>query len=291
MLSSRPKKSSCSFGRTSSSQWMLMHWTFPTHPRQVARNDLLVHHLTVKQVEAYIASLTVLPSSLYCVAGGTAQEMGFFADISTHHIKSCFDKNYFAAAYITHALLRRWLAEPPVAKETRHIVYTASTAAFCCLPGYGAYTPTKTATRALADTLRQELLLYRHQQDIRVHCSFPGTIFTEMFFEEQKIKPALCKELEDSDNEAKGLSPTAVADKILAGVKQGNFFITMDMDTAILLNNMRGPSPRDSPVWDWLLGFVASLVWPFYSMYWDKRTLAYGKAMLKPQRQRAGQSS
>lgn len=231
--------------------------------------------LTTEKVEAFVNSLKRLPSALFCVAGGTAEEVGFFADISCDQIRSCFEKNYFAAAYITNALLKRWVASP-TKSITRHVVFTASTAAFVSLPGYAAYAPTKTATRALADTLRQEVLLYQGEQDIRVHCSFPGTIYTDSFYQEQERKPALCKQLEGSEDPSTGLSAAAVADITLAGLKKGNFFITMDLDTAVLLNNMRGPSPRDMPVWDWLLGFVGSLVWPFYRRTFDQKTIKHG---------------
>ncbi|PWY89858.1 putative steroid dehydrogenase [Aspergillus heteromorphus CBS 117.55] len=233
------------------------------------------------EVESLIATLKPLPTILFCVAGGTAEEIGFFADISSQHIKTCMDRNYLSAAYIAHALLCRWLAEPPKSADEkshpRHLIFTASTAAFLGLPGYVAYTPTKAATRALADTLRQEVLLYRSQQEIRVHCSFPGTIYTEAYVEEQRGKPELLKELE---GDGSGLSPAKVAEKTIHGLKQGRFFITMDFDTELLLNNMRGPSPRFWAVWDWSLGLVGSLAWPFYRWWFDRRTGAYGREML-----------
>jgi len=190
------------------------------------------------------------------------------------------ERNYLSAAYITHALLKRWLAEPPLDSSLRHIVFTASTAALVSVPGYAAYAPTKAATRALADTLRQEVLLYQSQQDIRIHCTFPGTIYTESFWQEQAKKPALCKELEGSDKEGSGLSAKRVAEEIISGLKHGHFFITMDGETALLLNNMRGPSPRDSPVWDWLVGLLASLIWPIYRMKFDRKTIKYGKNLI-----------
>ena len=231
-------------------------------------------------VESFVSSLPIpLPTTLFCVAGGTSEEIGFFADINPTHIHSCMAKNYLSAAYITNHLLKRWLAHPPPSptSTTRHIIFTASTAAFIALPGYAAYTPSKTATRALADTLRQELLLYAHQQTIRVHCSFPGTIHTDAFTAEQALKPLLSKQLERSDDPTTGLSPNQVADKILLGLRKGFFFITMDLDTETLLNNMRGPSPRDRPVRDWLLGFIGALVWPFYRMSFDAATRKYGR--------------
>jgi len=231
------------------------------------------------KVEAFVASLKTLPTAVFCAAGGTADEIGYFADISCQQIRSCFEMNYFSGAFITNAILKRWLAEPAAKTTSRHIVLTSSTAALTCLPGYAAYLPAKTATRALVDLLRQELLLYREQQDIRVHCSFPGTILSEAFYHEQKRKPKLCIELEESDKPNTGLTPAAVAEIVLAGLKQGKFFITMDMDTTLLLNNMRGPSPRDFAVWDWILGFVGSLVWPFYRWSWDRATIKHGKSL------------
>lgn len=223
-----------------------------------------------------VASLTEIPSSVFCVAGGTSEEVGFFADISTDQIFSCFQKNYFSSAYITHALLQLWLKHPTDHSIVRHIIFTSSTAAFVALPGYVAYTPTKTALRALADTLRQEVLLYQKQQTIEVHCSYPGTIMTEALVEEQKRKPALCKTLEGSDDPKKSMTPQAVATGIIAGVERGEFCITLDFDTRLLLNNMRGPSPPNTYITDWVLGFIASLVWPNFRRAWDRTTLKYG---------------
>jgi 3-dehydrosphinganine reductase len=73
-------------------------------------------------------------------------------------------------------------------------------------PGYAAYALSKTATCALADTLRQEALLYKSQQKIRVHCSFPGTFHSEQFTEGQIKKPALLKEFEGANKKDCGLT-------------------------------------------------------------------------------------
>ncbi|KAL4870556.1 hypothetical protein BDV12DRAFT_165814 [Aspergillus spectabilis] len=232
-------------------------------------------------VEEFINTLPTAPSILFCVAGGTADEIGFFADISAQHIESCMARNYFAAAYISHALLRRWIRKPPSSPDTkRHIIFTASTAAFLGLPGYAAYTPTKAATRALADTLRQESLLYTSSQQVKIHCSFPGTIYTESFYEEQRRKPALLKQIEGTDADKGGMSAGKVAELTIAGLRRGKFFITLDSDTAFVLNNMRGPSPRDEPVWDWVLGFLASLVYWVYGVWFDRITVRFGRETL-----------
>lgn len=205
------------------------------------------------------------------MAGGAADEMGFFADLTAGQLKDCFTKNYFSAAFITQSLMRRWLQEPAsAAKITRHIILTGSTAAFVSLPGYAAYTPTKTALRGLADTIRQETLMYH--QDIRVHCTFPGTIFTEAFYEEQKMKPALTKQMEGSDDPKDGMTPEAVAQATMAGLRKDEYLIAMDFQTNLLLNNMRGPSPPNNAVLDWFIGLLASLVWPIFRIMFDRQT-------------------
>lgn len=177
------------------------------------------------------------------MTGGASEEVGFFADITTDQIFSCFRKNYFSSAYITHALLKRWLKKQADPAIFRHILFTNSTAAFVAIPGYVAYTPTKTALRALADTLRQEMLLYEPQQKIQIHCSYPGSITTEAFAEEQKRKPTLCKDLEGSEDSKNCMISEAVATGLITGLERGDFCITLDSDTRLLLNNMRGPSP------------------------------------------------
>ena len=101
-------------------------------------------------------------------------------------------------------------------------------------------------------------------------------MFTGAWAEEQRNKPDLCKELEGTTDQAgKGMTAKAVAKGIMAGLAQGHYLVTVDMDTKLLLNNMRGPSPPNSYMWDWVLGWVASLVWPFYRRAWDRKTIAH----------------
>ncbi|PYH45983.1 putative steroid dehydrogenase [Aspergillus saccharolyticus JOP 1030-1] len=269
-------------------------------PLEETRQELLSHTQSADQViqaesldltdptkvQAFITSLPTPPTILLIVAGGVAAQVGFFASLTPQEIKDCMDANYFAAAYIAHACLRRWVKEPPfppAANAKRHLIFTASTAAFLGLPGYGAYAPAKAAMRALADTLRAEALLYRAQQEIRVHCAFPGTIYTDAFYQEQIRKPKLLKELEGSAEDQGGLPARRIAELMLQGLQAGRFFVTMDGETELLMNNMRGPSPRDRPIRDWVMGLVASLVWPVYRWKFDRRTVEYGRGEMTSQ--------
>lgn len=151
--------------------------------------------------------------------------MGFLADIEPASIKSCLEINYYSAVFITQYVLKRWIKEPAV-RHTRHIVFTASTAVFVALPGYIPYTTSKAAVRALADTLRQELLLYGGQDKYQVHCSFPGTFISEGFMEEQGHKPQLLKQLEGTNMTQEELLRTQksscdVAKQVIKGLEKG----------------------------------------------------------------------
>ena len=173
--------------------------------------------------------------------------------------------------------MRQWIKQPvSVPAIPRHIVLTGSTAAFVSLPGYAAYTPTKTALRALADTIRQEALMY--PQDIRVHCSFPGTILTDTFYEEQNSKPALTKQLEGSNDPKDAMTAGAVARATMDGLCKDEYLITFDLQTRLLLNNMRGPSPPNHGLLDWLTALLVSVIWPFFRVSMDRQVKAHGSS-------------
>jgi 3-dehydrosphinganine reductase len=222
----------------------------------------------------------LVPDFLLCVAGGSITQMGFLADIQPEAIKSCLETNYYSAIFITQYVLKLWLRSP-VVDYTRHIVFTASTAAFVALPGYVTYTTAKVAVRALADTLRQELLLYGGEDKYQVHCSFPGTFTSEGFMEEQQYKPQLLKELEGTDISAEELKKTKksskqVAELVIKGLERGEYFVLVDFEGVLLLNNMRGPSPRHSVIYDFLVGLFAVPAWFFARRNFDKMTTKYG---------------
>ncbi|KAK2026321.1 short chain dehydrogenase [Colletotrichum zoysiae] len=223
------------------------------------------------------------PDVLICSVGGTTPaQIGFLADLKPEALVSCFDSNYNAALFITQWCVQRWI-KSPYPKRTRRLVYIASSAAFVALPGYVAYTPPKTALRALADTLRQELLLYGDESMYRVHIAFPAAFTTDAFLEEQEGKPKLLKQMEDSDYATKEelfrkvQSVEEIATGILDGIRKGRFIITTNMTTDLTLNNMRGPSPRSSPLYDYFMSFVGALAFPVVRRKFDKMTSQYGR--------------
>ncbi|KAF9889905.1 hypothetical protein FE257_006777 [Aspergillus nanangensis] len=198
-------------------------------------------------VDQFLDSYGILPDTLICTAGGTSTQLGFLVDISPAQIKSCLEGNYYSAVFIVQSCLRRWLEMDKKQQQQqqqsktqdpspRKIVLTSSTTAFLGLPGYIAYTPTKTAIRALADTLRQELLLYGPPDQYQVHCCFPGTFITDAFVSEQQIKPELTKELEGTNRPVSELenrydSADEIARKLVRGLERGRFLVCMDGTT------------------------------------------------------------
>ena len=109
-----------------------------------------------------------------------------------------------------------------------------------------------------------------------IHVAFPSNISTEGFFEEQKNKPQLAKEMEGSalssaELEKKLPSAEKVARIILAGVEKGDFAVCDSFESGLLWANTIGPSPRRGlGIMDTLLALLVSMViWPFQRRQWD----------------------
>jgi len=109
--------------------------------------------------------------------------------------------------------------EPGMPK--RKLVFIASLASFCSIVGYTSYSPAKAAVRQLADSLREECILY----DIDVHCAFPANILTPGFEEEEKTKPDLTRKMEGP---AGGETPEVVAARIIKKLEGGDEHITYE---------------------------------------------------------------
>jgi 3-dehydrosphinganine reductase len=109
----------------------------------------------------------------------------------------------------------------PPSSPNRKIIFTASLLSFSVLPGYAAYAPSKAAIRMLADTLREECVLY----DIDVHCTFPANILSPGFEIEEQTKPEITKKMEGT---AGAETPEDVARKIIARLERGDKMITYE---------------------------------------------------------------
>jgi 3-dehydrosphinganine reductase len=243
----------------------------------------LLTYTKIRQVKNALKEYGTVPDILICNAGGSSPaQIGFLADLSPEGLTSCLEINYYSAIFITQACLQLWI-QNPLPHRTRHVVFISSAAAFVSIPGYIAYTPPKAAIRAFADTLRQELLLYGGKDMYQVHSAFPGTFITDSFLTEQASKPELTKIMEGSnfpieEIQAKTPSASDEAKKILLGLDKGNYMITSDLEGRLILNNMRGPSPRDGWFSDFLQSCLMMFAWPLTLRDWDKKTRNYGKS-------------
>jgi 3-dehydrosphinganine reductase len=101
----------------------------------------------VSQAKSTLAAQQQLPDTLYCVAGGTANELGFLIDLAPEEIERCMNNNYYTSVYPAQAVIRAWVhddqnaAEPAVPKQ-RKIVFVNSSASLTPIPGYVAYSGT-----------------------------------------------------------------------------------------------------------------------------------------------------
>lgn len=136
----------------------------------------------------------------------------------------------------------------------------------------------KTAVRALADTLRMEALRYScSASTYTVHSAFPSNFITDTFLQEQEKKPLLTKRIEGTTGSVEELQkkyPSAekVAAQIVAAVARGDFVICEDsFDSVLLFSNMIGPSPkRGLGIVDSFLAILVGLiVWPIVRRRWD----------------------
>lgn len=181
---------------------------------------------------------------------------------------------------MAHAFLQPWLQNPSGSKsqEAKHIVFTSSLVAFLPLVGYSLYTPSKVALRALSDTLSQELLLYHPLCNIRMHTIFPGTIFSPGLEIENQSKPAITKNLEESDG---GQTCEEVAASSIKGLENGEEMITSGILGVALKAGMLGSSRRNGwGIVDTVVGWIVMIVLVVVRRDMDGTVRKWGKERL-----------
>lgn len=237
------------------------------------------------------------PDVVWCCAGTAHPDLFLNTPIERH--KQEMDSNYFSAAYIAHAVLKAWLnpgnshgkdtkstfTPTSVLSSPRHLIFTSSVLAFYPLLGYSPYAPSKAALRSLSDTLSQELQLYNGarrkdpslggQADVKIHTVFPGTIFSPSYVEENKIKPAITKKLEEGDD---GQTEDQVAAVSIKALERGEYLITTSLIGAAMKATALGGSPRNSRVIDTFFSWTASLVILFVQWDFDGKVWNWGKS-------------
>lgn len=234
-----------------------------------------------------------LPDILYCVAGGTPNELGYLIDLEPETFERCMTNNYYSSLFPAQTVLKLWTQDDEDAKAStmprlRKIIFVNSSASLVPVPGYLAYSAGKAAQRALADTLRLEAMRYSGPvSEYQVQCVFAHNYITPTFLEEQKNKPDLTKRIEGTTGGLKELEkqfPYAhkIAPEIVQAAEKGDFAV-MDkrLDPQVIWANCIGTEPkRGWGIVDSLLAVLMGIfVFPFIRR--DMEKLCKGDALRK----------
>jgi len=206
------------------------------------------------------------PDAVFLCAGKATP--GFFIEQTEESMRKGMDDTYWLAAWSAMAASKRMIRTSSKGK----IVFVSSVLGYFGMIGYSTYSPGKHAIRGLAETLRQELLLY----SIDVHIYMPGTMFTPGYEEENKTKPELVLKIEESDG---GLSAVKAAEGLYQGVRKGDFHITDTFISDVFRTSTRGASPFGSNVLkDLLYGFVGTIALALWRRDVDKQVVGHKEA-------------
>ncbi|GAA5847635.1 hypothetical protein JCM5353_004165 [Sporobolomyces roseus] len=198
-----------------------------------------------------IPSSPLAPDFVFACAGGCVP--GLFTSMSADKHWECMEWNFRTCLNTVHEGV---VAMKESGKKGGKVVLTSSVLALMSFAGYSTYSPSKYAIRGLAESLRNELILY----GIDVHLFLPATIFSPGFENEQRLKPDITKKIEGPDE---GLTPDQVAAQLIKGLERNDFYITYE-PVGHMFRNSRGITPRNNILFDsfWsLVGTIALPIW------------------------------
>ncbi|KAI0636131.1 oxidoreductase [Trametes polyzona] len=204
------------------------------------------------------------PDALFLCAG--AARPSYFVEQDERMLRHGMQISYWAQACTALAGAKEMVRQGVKGK----IVFVSSILAYFSVVGYSTYSPGKFAIRGLAEALQSEMKLY----DIDVHISFPPTIYTSGYEEENRTKPAITLEIEETDS---GLTPEEVAAGIFTGVQRGHFHITTGWIGNTFRASTAGSSPRNSYVLDSFYAFFGYLFLPLWRKTVDSKVRQHQK--------------
>jgi 3-dehydrosphinganine reductase len=236
------------------------------------------------------------PDIVWCCSGSAHPTL--FIDTPLEQFQTMMDSNYFSCVYMAHAVLNVWLRPSPATTQAvsrkektspqttkeppaRHIIFTGSFVSFYSFAGYAPYSPSKAAIRALSDALSQEMNLYAaaHPQAprVRVHTVFPATMPTQSLIDEDRVKPDLCKSLEEGDQI---LTPDQCARRAIEGLEAGEELVPTSTIIRLVMTSMMGGSIRGG-LWkgvvSTLMGWVTLVVMVFVRWEMDGKVEKWGR--------------
>ncbi|KAI0323114.1 oxidoreductase [Amylostereum chailletii] len=204
------------------------------------------------------------PDAVFLCAG--VARLGFFVEESEEALRRGMDLTYWVSAWTAKVASQRMAQSRSQGK----IVFVSSILGYAGLIGYSTYSPGKHALRGLAETLRQELLLY----SIDIHIYFPGTIASPGHVEENKTKPQITSKIEEQDA---AMTPDYCADGLFKGVERGDFHIADTFNSELFRCSTRGATPYNNILKDLVYGFIGFVGLPDWRRGVDKMVVAHRK--------------
>jgi len=209
------------------------------------------------------------PDAVFLCAGKATP--GFFIEETEESMREGMDNTYWLSAWSANGAAKR-MAQT---RRKGKIVFVSSLLGYFGMIGYSTYSPGKHAIRGLAETLRQELLLY----SIDVHIYMPGTMYSPGYKEENKVKPELVRNIEESDE---GITPERAAEGLFQGVRKGGFYITDTFVGDIFRTSTRGVAPYGPNILkDLLFSVFGAISLPLWRRGVDKQVIGHRGAHAK----------
>lgn len=170
-------------------------------------------------------------SLLLCSAGFAKPRR--FLESSMSDAEEMMQTNYFGC------LRLMWTVMPAMIAQGRgRIVLTSSLAALAPIAGYTLYAGTKAGLRAFAHSVDME----NSCLGVRVQVISPPDVETPGFAKENEVKSPECHAI-SSFGGAKPFSPEAMARKVLQGIEDYRFDITLGLDGIVLQQTCAGIEP------------------------------------------------
>lgn len=182
----------------------------------IANREQIVH-LLGQYVQDFGA-----PDILVSNAGITYPAM--FNDTPLDVFDEIMQVNFLGAVNVIRTLLPAMAA-----RRSGNIVIVGSVAGFMAVPGYAAYSASKFALRALADTLRLEC----KQVGIQVHYVAPSDTQTPQLEYENRFKPEITKEISKG---ARVMTADQVASAVIQSVARNRYMIIPGGDARLYYN-------------------------------------------------------
>ncbi|KAM0790138.1 hypothetical protein ACM66B_005460 [Microbotryomycetes sp. NB124-2] len=209
----------------------------------------------------------VAPDFIFACAGGCTPRMFVDAEVD-EHIKA-LEWNFKSALCTVHEGVRMMKDQGRKGK----IVFTTSVLSMFGFAGYSTYCPSKFAIRGLADSLRNELIMY----NIEVSVFVPASIFSPGFENEQAIKSDITKRIEGPDD---GVKPEQAAHYMIRGLERNDYYITYE-PVGHMLRTSRGGAPGNDFLLDIFWGFAGNIVMPLWRFFLADREVKKERAKIR----------